>query len=98
MHSRYRRRIADLPWQRRPVILCVHVRRLRCINRRCAQRIFAERAESFASGHARRTKRLRDIQRSVGLSAAKRALVSSSGSACRSAPTRCAGSSMPRVR
>ena len=67
IHSRYRRRIADLPWQGRPVLLSVHVRRLRCINRRCAQRIFAERAEEIVGSHARRTARLRDIQRSVGL-------------------------------
>lgn len=67
MHSRYQRRIADLPWQGRPVVLCLHVRRLRCLNRRCPQRIFAERAVEFAGTHARRTIRLRDIQRSVGL-------------------------------
>ena len=38
MHSRYQRRIADLPWQGRPVMLCIHVRRLRCFNPRCEQR------------------------------------------------------------
>ncbi|WP_420794359.1 transposase family protein [Sphingosinicella microcystinivorans] len=32
MHSRYQRRIADLPWQGRPITLCVRVRRLRCVN------------------------------------------------------------------
>lgn len=67
LHSRYQRHVADLPWQGRPVMLCVQVRRLRCINRRCTQRIFAERAEDIAGRHARRTVRLRDIQRSVGL-------------------------------
>ena len=67
MHSRYKRRIADLPWQGCPVVLCVHVRRLRCANRRCEQRIFAERAEDVAARHARRTLRVRDVQRSVGL-------------------------------
>ena len=67
MHSRYKRRITDLPWQGCPVVLCVHVRRLRCANRRCEQRIFAERAEDVAARHARRTLRVRDVQRSVGL-------------------------------
>ena len=67
MHSRYKRRIADLPWQGCPVVLCIHVRRLRCANRRCEQRIFAERAEDVAARHARRTLRVRDVQRSVGL-------------------------------
>ncbi|MDE8653724.1 ISL3 family transposase [Novosphingobium sp. H3SJ31-1] len=66
-HSRYQRHVADLPWQGRPVMLCVQVRRLRCINRSCAQRIFAERAEALAGRYARRTLRLRDIERSVGL-------------------------------
>lgn len=47
--------------------LCFHARRLRCVNRRCAQRIFAERTEGVVGTHARRTPRLRDIQRSVGL-------------------------------
>lgn len=67
MHSRYQRRIADLPWQGRPVMLCIHVRRLRCFNPRCEQRIFAERAEDLFGSHARRMLRVRDIQRSVGL-------------------------------
>lgn len=67
MHSGYQRRIADLPWQGRPVMLCVHVRRLRCVNQQCEQRIFAKRAENLAGRHARCTMRLRDIQRSVGL-------------------------------
>jgi hypothetical protein len=48
-------------------MLCIHVRRLRCNNRKCAKRIFAERAEDLAGSHARRTMRLRDIQRSVDL-------------------------------
>jgi transposase len=66
-HSHYQRRIADLPWQGRPVTLCFEVRRLRCGNRRCIRRIFAERAEEIVGMHGRRTVRLRDIQRSVGL-------------------------------
>lgn len=49
------------------MVLCVYVRRLRCSNRSCEQRIFAERADDVAARHARRTLRVRDIQRSVGL-------------------------------
>jgi transposase len=67
LHSRYQQWIADLPWQGRAVTLSVHVRRMRCINRRCARQIFAERAEELVGHQARCTVRLRDIQRSVGL-------------------------------
>jgi hypothetical protein len=49
------------------VRICLQVRRLRCANQHCAQRIFAERAEEVVGAHAGRTVRLRDIQRSVGL-------------------------------
>ena len=66
-HSHYERRIADLPWQGRSVTLCFQARRLRCGNRRCARRTFAERAEDAVRPHARGTLRLREIQRSVGL-------------------------------
>ncbi|WP_448192811.1 transposase family protein [Azospirillum sp. sgz301742] len=31
MHSRYERRLGDLPWQGRPVILRLHVRRFLCM-------------------------------------------------------------------
>lgn len=67
LHSHYRRSLADLPWQGLPVTICLQVRRLRCTNQRCAQRIFAERPGESVLAHARQTLRLRDIQRSVGL-------------------------------
>lgn len=40
---------------------------MRCANRRCTQQIFAERVGDVVGCHARRTIRLRDVQRSVGL-------------------------------
>ncbi len=66
-HSHYERRLSDLPWQGQCVILCFQARRLRCDNRSCVQRTFAERAEVAVRPHARTTLRLREIQRSVGL-------------------------------
>lgn len=66
LHSRYLRRISDLPWQGRPVSLWFRARRLRCDNKHCHQQVFAERAEAVAAW-GRRTARLRDTQRSVGL-------------------------------
>ena len=61
LHSRYRRTVADLPWQGRPVALQVAARRFRCLNPSCARQTFAERLAG-APASARRTKRLGDLQ------------------------------------
>jgi len=62
VHSRYRRVLADLPWQGRPVSIVVEVRRLRCATETCRQQVFAERIDDIAIARARRTVRLSDIQ------------------------------------
>ena len=49
VHSRYRRRLADLPWHGRIVELQVDVRRFRCANEACGRRIFAERLPAVAA-------------------------------------------------
>jgi hypothetical protein len=41
-HSRYDRRLRDLPWQGRQVQLCLRTRRFRCRNGACRRKIFAE--------------------------------------------------------
>lgn len=64
-HSRYERRLADLPWQGRQVEVRVHVRRLRCVDHTCQQRIFAERLPQIVAGRVRSTNRLRDIQHAI---------------------------------
>lgn len=64
-HSSYERRLADLPWQGHQVELRVRVRRLRCVNDACPQRIFAERLPQIAATRARHTGRLRDIQQAI---------------------------------
>jgi transposase len=66
-HSAYQRRLADLPWQGRPVELRVRVRRLRCTNPACPRAIFAERLPGGTPPKARRTARLREAQTSIGL-------------------------------
>jgi transposase len=66
VHSRYRRVLADLPWQGRPVSIVVEVRRLRCATETCRQQVFAERIDDIAIARARRTVRLSDIQRHIG--------------------------------
>jgi transposase len=58
VHSRYRRRPADLPSLARAVSVGLRVRRFRCRNAACARRTFAERLPELVSPHARRTCRL----------------------------------------
>ncbi|MGO6788710.1 ISL3 family transposase [Rhizobium ruizarguesonis] len=67
LHSRYQRRLADLPWQGRAVTITLNVRRLRCGNKGCQRRIFAENEGGGTLPYRRRTRRLEDIHRSIGL-------------------------------
>lgn len=60
VHSRYRRLLADLPWQEIPARLTLWSRRFFCDTQTCPRRIFTERLPSVAAPHARRTNRLRD--------------------------------------
>ena len=68
VHSRHERMMADLPWQGRTVTLRVLTRRFRCLNPDCPRATFAERLpEAAAAPLARRTARLADLQRHLGL-------------------------------
>jgi transposase len=67
VHSRYTRTLADLPWQGRRVVLRMRARRFRCMTAGCRRRIFTERFAALAPPSARRTMRLGDIQRHIGL-------------------------------
>jgi transposase len=67
VHSRYERRLLDLPWQGRPVILLLRARRFRCPNPACPRRTFAERIGHAVTAAARRTGRLADLQQQVAL-------------------------------
>lgn len=68
VHSRYRRRPADLPAHGRAVELVLLVRRFRCRAMRCPARIFAERfPPAVTRPHARRTSRLQGLVRHLGL-------------------------------
>jgi transposase len=66
VHSRYSRRLADLPCLGRAVRLQVTVRRFSCPQPRCPRRIFAERLPGFAEPHARTTARLSRAHESIG--------------------------------
>ncbi|WLS01470.1 ISL3 family transposase [Shinella oryzae] len=67
LHSRYERRLADLPWQGRTVTIALNVRRLRCDNHRCRRLIFAENHDDVVHRYCRRTRRLAEVHRCVGL-------------------------------
>lgn len=60
IHSRYTRRVADLPCHGIAVRLQLRTRRFRCVNDLCPQSIFCERLPSVVARYARRTIRLTD--------------------------------------
>src|SRR5260221_570033 len=66
VQSRYIRHVDDLPCSGLAVHLQVQVRRFRCLNARCARRIFSERVALLAEPYARRTTRLCDVVRHLG--------------------------------
>ena len=66
VHSRYRRRPADLPSLGRQVHVGLRARRFYCRNVECARRTFAERLPELVAPHARRTVRLAGAQGQVG--------------------------------
>jgi len=65
-HSHYTRTIQDLPWQGRSVGIRLKVRRFRCRNAGCDQKIFAERLPATLQPYARRSDRLETVIRLVG--------------------------------
>jgi transposase len=66
LHSRYRRTVADLPCQDRPVALRLMVRRFRCSRSDCPQVVFCERLPGLLDAHARSTTRLVGAHRAIG--------------------------------
>jgi hypothetical protein len=67
IHSRYKRKLADLPWQGRFVQIVWSSRRFFCDVADCPRKIFTERREPLAAAYARRTGRLSLILRCIGL-------------------------------
>jgi hypothetical protein len=58
IHSRYKRRRKDLPWEGIPVRIEPRVRRFFCRTENCGQQIFTERLPNTVQRYARRTCRL----------------------------------------
>jgi transposase len=73
VHSRYQRRLADLPVGGRPVSILVAVRRFFCRNSGCARRTFAEQFGDLAERRRRRTASLLRMLGPVALALAGRA-------------------------
>lgn len=68
IHSRYQRRLTDLPLAGRPVRLVIVARRFRCVTVMCGRRIFTERFDDGAlAPWARRTARLDLVVHHLGL-------------------------------
>ena len=57
VHSRYFRKLRDLPWEGIPVLLHLQVRRFFCVAEGCPRRIFTERLPNTVTRYARRTRR-----------------------------------------
>jgi len=67
IHSRYERRIADLPCAGMAIRLQVQVRKFFCRNPHCTRMVFSERLPMVAAAYGRRTYRLQAEQHQLGL-------------------------------
>ncbi len=66
VHSRYQRKVADLPWLGVAVRLELRTRRFRCANDLCPQSIFCEPLPAVVARYARRTARLNEALALIG--------------------------------
>jgi transposase len=64
-HSRYIRRLADLPWNGVRVRIELHTRKFFCDSLSCSRRIFTERLPGTAASYARCTSRLNEALRQI---------------------------------
>jgi transposase len=66
-YSRYRRFLADLPWEGVAVKLILSVRKFFCLNADCRRRIFCERLPGLAAPYAHKTLRLNELLARLGV-------------------------------
>ncbi len=66
IHSRYKRTVADLPWQSVTVQIELLTRRFFCINKTCRRRIFGERLPRVVAAYGRQTMRLNNALHLIG--------------------------------
>lgn len=67
VHSYYTRSPADLPWHGVAIKLELRTRRFRCRNSLCTKRVFCERLPKVVTYYGRKTVRLDDTLRLIGL-------------------------------
>ncbi len=67
VHSRYVRRVADLPSHGQQVELHLHVRRFVCLDATCTQRLFCERLTPLVAAYGQRTQRLTQAMTALGV-------------------------------
>lgn len=67
VHSRYRRRLAGLPWEGITARLILSVRKFFCLNQECRQRIFCERLPELAAPYAHQMLRFNELITALGL-------------------------------
>jgi hypothetical protein len=72
IHSRYQRRLADLPCAGQPVRIQLSVRKFFCDESTCPRKIFTERLAPFVAPSARMTLRLFQLLQTLGLATAGR--------------------------
>ena len=58
IHSRYLRKVADLPWEKLPVLILLETRKFFCFEQSCRRTIFTEQLPCTVARYARRTLRL----------------------------------------
>lgn len=67
IHSNYIRYPVDLAWSEKGVTLELKVKRYFCHNNNCSKRTFAESFPDFICSYARRTRRVLERQRRIGI-------------------------------
>jgi transposase len=67
VHSTYTRTLLDLPWADVAIRLQLHVRKCFCPTTQCLRTIFTERLPQIAAPWARRTRRMAEQQRQIGV-------------------------------
>ncbi len=67
VHSRYTRRVADVPGVGQPIRLFLQVRKCFCEEGACPRKIFVERLTPFIDPHGRVTRRLFQVVQVIGL-------------------------------
>ena len=73
VHSRYRRKLIDLPWQGLPVSILLRTRKFFCLHQRCSRKIFTEQVPGTAARYARRSCRSSESLRWLTLALGGRA-------------------------